>query len=429
MHRHLTSAARWIGQLELAVVLLGIAPILIFDAWMPRWAVVAALGAIPLLWLVRWVGHGSPTRATPLDWPVLILLLMVLVGVWAAADVTRSLPEVYRILLGIVLYYAMINTLVAARHIQVVLVLLLLATVGLGMVALLSTQWGGGKFPLPLVGPVYDRLPRLVRPFWNPAGFNPNIVGGSLAMLLPIAIASLLGAQHWTVRLLGAAATLVGTPVLLLSQSRGGLVGFALALLAMGAVYSRKFLLAVVVLVMVGLGLMLAVGPTQVGHLLLAGGGGSAVGSLDGRLELWSRALYMIQDFPFTGVGLGMFDPVLDVLYPLFSLGPGSDLFHPHNIFLAQGVVAGLPGLIAFCAILLLLIVLALQSVRVSRKSAVWAWAVGLLGAVVAYLGHGLFDSIDSFVKANTIVWGIFGLQVVLWLHLGSECTQDSQAP
>jgi len=428
MSRRVQAAARQIGQLELAVVLLAIAPVLIFDAWMPSWAVVGALLVIPLLWLVRWVGHGSPTRATPLDWPVLIVLLMVLVGIWAAADVTRSLPEVYRILLGVVLYYAIINTLVSARRLQLTVLLLLLATAGLGAAALLGTQWGGGKFTLPLVGALYERLPTLLRPFWKPSGFNPNPVGGSLAMLLPIAYASLFGARNWTVRTLGGAAALLCTLVLLLSQSRGGLVGFAVALLAMGVAYTRKFVWVVVLIALVGLGVVLIVGLPQLSQLLLTGGGGSAVDSLEVRLELWSRALYMLQDFPFTGVGLGMFDPVLDMLYPLFTLGPNTVLFHPHNIFLAQGVTAGIPGLVAFGSIVLLLLTMAIQSVHFSRTGPLWSLAIGLLGAIVAYLGHGVFDSIDSLIKANTIVWGVFGLQVALWLYLKTERIHGSQA-
>lgn len=429
MSHCLQAAARRAGQLELAVVLLAIAPVLIFDAWMPRWAVAGALLVIPFLWLLRWVGGGSLTRATPLDWPVLVVLVMVLVGIWAAADVARSLPEVYRILLGVALYYAVVNTVVETRQFQLALVVLLLAVAVIGLAALFSTQWGAGKFALPVVGSLYERLPTLVRPFWNPAGFNPNIVGGSLAILLPIAVASLLGGQSWTIRVLGAASVLIGGVVLLLSQSRGGLAGFALALLAMGVAYSRKFLLVVVVIVSVGVAVILMAGPLHVSQVLLAGGTGSAVGSLEGRLELWSRALYMVQDFPFSGVGLGMFDPVLDVLYPLFSLSPNAEVFHPHNVFLAQAVMAGLPGLVAFVSTLLLLFFMALQSVSLSRSGRFWSLTVGLLGALVAYLGHGVFDSIDSFIKANTILWAIFGLQTALWLYLTSDRRRASRAP
>ena len=419
--------ARRVGQVELLVVVLGLGPVLIFEPWMPHWAVVGALLVIPLLWLVRWVGHGSLTRATPLDWPVLVLLLMVPVGVWAAADITRSLTGVYRILLSVALYYAVVNTVVDARQFQLAVVGLLLVTAAIGAAALFSTQWGAGKFASPVVGFLYERLPTLVRPFWNPSGFNPNIVGGSLAVLLPIAIASLLGAQSWTVRVVSAASTLIGGAVLLLTQSRGGLAGLALALLVMGVAYSRKFLPVVAFVVLMGLGIILTAGPQQVGQMILVGGGGSAVGSLEGRLELWSRALYMVQDFPFTGVGLGMFDPVLDALYPLFSIGSSAELFHPHNVLLAQAVVAGVPGLVAFVSTLLLLFLMALQSV--SRSGQFRSLAIGLLGALAAYLGHGMFDSIDSFIKASAIVWVVFGLLAALWSHLASERNRASLVP
>jgi putative inorganic carbon (HCO3(-)) transporter len=196
----------------------------------------------------------------------------------------------------------------------------------------------------------------------------------------------------------------------------------------MGVAYSRRLLLLVLIVAFIGLGAALVVGPVQLGQLLLAGPG-EAVEGLEGRMELWSRALYMIQDFPFTGVGLGMFDPVLDMLYPLFTLGSTSSLFHPHNIFLAQAVMAGIPGLVAFVSMLLLLLVTAIQSVRFSRSGAFWYLALGLLGAVVAYLGHGVFDSIDSFIKASTIVWAIFGLQIALWLYLRTERGGDSRVP
>ena len=55
--------------------------------------------------------------------------------------------------------------------------------------------------------------------------------------------------------------------------------------------------------------------------------------SLDSRVEIWSRALYALQDFPFTGVGLGTFRRVVNLLYPLFLVPPDVDIAHAHNIF------------------------------------------------------------------------------------------------
>jgi putative inorganic carbon (HCO3(-)) transporter len=421
MIRRLEAGARWLARLELGIVILGVAPALIFDSWLPRWAVALALAVIPALWLIRWFGQGRVTRRTPLDLPILILLLMVPVGVWAAAIPAAAQPEVYRILLGAVLFFALVNTLTDGRKLQWATTLLLAATALLSVAALLGTDWGGGKFSLPLLPALYDRLPGLIRPFWNPQGFGSNVIGGGLAMLLPLLIAYAVGGRPWPLRIVWAVAALMGCLALVLTQSRGGIVGLGLAVLVMGLAWSHWFLLVLATTGLAGAGAVSYVGVGRVTHILFSSVGQSAVGSLEGRLELWSRALYMMQDFPFTGIGLGMFDRVLDLLYPLFLTGPDALVPHPHNIFLAQAVDAGIPGLIAFLALLLLLFFMAGQSIRLARGTRFAPLAIGLLGALVAYLGHGLFDSITSFIKAHTILWGLVGLQTALWLYLSER--------
>ncbi|MBU4225932.1 MAG: O-antigen ligase family protein [Chloroflexi bacterium] len=68
-------------------------------------------------------------------------------------------------------------------------------------------------------------------------------------------------------------------------------------------------------------------------------------------MEVWSRAIYGIQDFPFTGMGVNAFRKVVPVLYPLFTVSPDVDIGHAHNEFLQAGLDLGIPGLIAFSAL------------------------------------------------------------------------------
>lgn len=429
MKRRLRDTAHWLARLEPGIVVLGVAPVLIFDAWMPTWVIAGALAAIPILWLIRWLGRGQVTRRTPLDVPILLLLFMVPVGVWASAITALSLPEVYRILLGATVFFAVVNGLSSARQLQWATWLLLAAAAALSVAALLGTEWGGGKFSLPLLPVIYERLPTLIRPFWNPEGFGSNVVGGGLAMLVPLLIAYAVGASSWPLRGMWSVFACIGSLALLLSQSRGGIVGLCFAVLVMGVAWSRWFWLAVPAAGLGGLAAVQYLGASRASELLFSSVGESAVGSLEGRLELWSRALYMIQDFSFTGIGLGMFDKVVDLLYPLFLVGPDAEIPHPHNVFLSQAVDAGFPGLIAFLALIFLLFFMAFQSVRLARGTRFWPLAIGLLGALVAFLGHGLFDSITSFIKAHTILWGLWGLQTALWLYLGERGEQAAQEP
>jgi len=425
----LRRTARRIASLELWIVALGVAPVLIFDAWMPLWLIVLALALLPALWMIRWIGCGTPTRLTPLDLPILVLLLMVPVGVWAAAVRSAALPEVYRIVLGVALFYAVVGTLTSARWLRLVAGLLLPATMALSLVALLGTGWAEGKLPLQWLGAAYQSVPTLLQPFWNPGGFSANIVGGILAVMLPVTIAYALGSRRWWLKCAWAIAFMAGGLVLTLTQSRGAIVALLLALLVMGVARSRWFLVAVPLLGVAGLVAVQSMGASQLGQLLLPGAASQAVASLEGRLEIWSRALYVIQDFPFTGAGLGMFDRVVDLLYPLFMTSPEALAFHPHNIYLAEAVDLGLPGLIAFVSVLLLLLFMAVQAVHLSRNDTLRPLAFGLLGALVVYVTHGLFDSITSFIKANTIIWAVFGLQTALWLCLHERTLPLAAAP
>ncbi len=424
MRQRVRGIACRIADLQLAVVLLCVAPVLLFDAYVPRWAIAVALAAIPVLWLVRWLGLGSPVRATPLDIPILILMLMAPVGVWAAAVKPLSLPGLYRVALGAGLYYGAASTLTSARRIRLFAALLLFAIPVLALFALLGTQLSDTKFPL--LAALYDWIPSAIAPFWRPTGLGPNSVAGGLVMLLPLTAGFALGARRWALRVACGLASLFAAGVLVLTQSRGALIGLALAVLVMVIVWNRWFLLAIPAMVLGGLVGLAFLGTAWFGEFVLSGAATSAVASLDVRLEIWARALSMIQDFPITGVGLGMFDRIMDLLYPMATVVPQTEIFHPHNQYLSQAVSGGLPGLVGFLALILLLLVMAVRSIRLSHRGEDWPLAVGLLGAFVAFLAHGMFDSPTFFIRANAILWTLFGLQAALWLHLREK--QESGA-
>lgn len=405
-----------ISDWELLILFLITVPVLVFDAWMPTWAIVVALSAIPILWLIRWLGYGSPTCPTPLDVPILILLLMVPVGVWAAAVKPLALPQIYRIVLGIALFYAVVNTLISARRLWTLTSLLLAAVLVLSLIAVLGIQRPGSK--VPMASALYSFVPAFFRPFWRPEGLGSNSIAGGLVMLLPLSVAFALGGRHRLLRVACILISLLGGFALIFAQSRGAIVGLALAALVMGIAWKRRVLLVVPTVLLAGLVALGVLGWSRISEFMYSGIATSAGISLELRLELWMRALYMIQDFPFTGVGLGMFDRVIDLFYPLFLKSLDADMFHAHNIFLSQAVDTGLTGLVAYLAMILVLFAMAWQSSAMSRQKEWWPLAVGLLGAIVAYVGHGMFDSPTALIRANTILWLVFGLQAALWLHL-----------
>ena len=125
-------------------------------------------------------------------------------------------------------------------------------------------------------------------------------------------------------------ATLIAGGMLVLTQSRGALLGLGAALLIIVLLRWRWGWVAIP---LAGLGVALAVYQIGLGTILDFISSGVSVEGVEGRVEIWSRAIYMIQDFSFTGVGMGSYKEVADLLYPFFLAAPGK-IDHAHNLLL-----------------------------------------------------------------------------------------------
>jgi len=122
----------------------------------------------------------------------------------------------------------------------------------------------------------------------------------------------------------------------------------------------------------------------------------------------------MIQDFSFTGVGMGSFGRVADLLYPFFLAPPGQ-IPHAHNLFLQVAGDLGIPGLLAWLAVLLAVMAAAWQVYRSGQRhhhgSLRAALGAGLLASQVALMVHGLTDAtVWGMTKPAVVVWAMWGL-------------------
>jgi putative inorganic carbon (HCO3(-)) transporter len=394
-----------------------------------RWAPLG-LGLIAALWLVRWLGRGTPTVRTPLEWPVVLMLLMVPVTFYATTDRPVTFVQVSRLLAGLALAYGLANW--ARRGAHIALLALALSGVGLGLAlfGLISVDWQpGGTLPL-VPRQIYSILPTLVRDT-----VHHNIMAGALLMLLPFPITMLLPDcgvlpsvvrtvpqlaarlldARWLRALLYAAATLSMLGVLVLTKSRGGWVAGGVVVLVVLVRRWRVLLW----LIPVALGALTGLAWWgDLPSLIDALGSVDALSGWEGRVELWSRALCMIQDFPFTGIGAGTFDVVVDALYPLFLAGPDVEIPHAHNLLLQVGVDLGIPGLVGFVAIVLLALWSAVESAGFYRRAgrealAALAWAG--MASLVGMLVHGLVDAaIWVGGRSAFVPWAVIGAIVAL---------------
>lgn len=371
-------------------------------------ALPAALAVALALAAARWAALGAPGVRTPADWPILALALMGGVSLLITARMDLTAPQVGRMLLGIALFYAVAEWAGERGRLRLLGAGLAAAGVVLALGAFVSVDWSLASAKQFLTPALYARFQRLAAD-----SVNPNVMAGYLALLLPCAVAPALfawPALRTIERALFAGAPALMLVVLVLTQSRAGIAAAAIGLGALAALRWRWALLAGAALGLLA-ALALALGGQRAAGALVAN---ASLGGLAERQEVWSRGLYMVQDFAFTGIGMGSFAYVTERFYPLTLSPPGVP--HAHNLFLQVAVDLGVPGLLAFLAALALVVAAAwraLRRARIAGDSLVAGLAAGLLASQVALAAHGMLDAVTwGMVRPAVIVWAVWGAAV-----------------
>ncbi|QPN61158.1 putative bicarbonate transporter, IctB family [Synechococcus sp. CBW1002] len=240
---------------------------------------------------------------------------------------------------------------------------------------------------------------------------NPNLLGGYLLPILPLAIVALLRWPGLARKLYALASLVLGASALVLTYSRGAWMGMVASLAVIGLLlairqtqtwpllWRRLFPL----LLLGGGALILVLLVTQVEPLrvramsLLVGREDS---SNNFRINVWLAALDMIRDRPWLGIGPG--NTAFNLIYPLYQQ-PKFNALSTYSIPLELAVEAGIPGLLAGIG-------LALASIRAGlaqwRQSGVLALPCLASVAVIAGLMvQGLTDTIFFRPEVQLIAW------------------------
>jgi O-antigen ligase len=137
--------------------------------------------------------------------------------------------------------------------------------------------------------------------------FNPNALAGTLAMVCPIALITIMRGKTWWWRLWGVVALGILLVGLYLTNSRGGILAVGLGMgivLVQQLGWIRGFLLAV----LAGT-LLIVCGPSRLAQsaAVVSEGGVQADESSMGRVIAWRHGLEMFEKRPLMGVGFNQF--------------------------------------------------------------------------------------------------------------------------
>lgn len=381
------------------------------------------VGIMLLFWPIRWLAYGKPGLRTQADLPVVLLLLMIPVTIWVSSLPLTTRLQVYRLLSGVGLYYAVVNWTRTGSRLRLMVLGVALAGIGLSILGLFSVQWTTSKLPF-IPTTIYEFLPTLGSDL-----IHKNVMAGSLVYLLPVVLGILIftwGALGRLERLTFSVAALIMGSVLVLTQSRGALLAFGCVLLVLIVLrWPRGWLIVIGVLFIGGL-FSYGYGTSDILEIITHN---DSIQGIDVRVEIWSRAIYMIQDFPLSGIGMGSYGEIADRLYPFLLAEPGS-IPHAHNLFLQVGVDLGIPGLIAWLAVLLTVIVVYLKMYRYGRESQdfwITALGAGFFASQVGLIVHGITDAVTwGMIRPAPIVWAIWGLGIASWNIYGGPPVENT---
>ena len=397
----------------------------------PSGAWVMALLVIPFA--LHFLAHGRLIPPTPLNSQLTLLLIMVGVSLYATYSFELSISKVTNLTTSIILFWMATSAFSQNKTIYLYsIVLLLFMSLAVAGIALTKTNFsaslpGFGSLVAPLNAAQLRIAPYL--PNAVPV-FNPNQIAGVLLWSAPfsfiLSITALrqiktLAQQTKPLTLWLGLSTLLGITfvvnvILIFTQSRGAYLGYAVALLTTLVILigRKRWWLSLIIITIFSLlgGFLLQQIPelTQSGALDT-----NTVATLSGRLEIWSRAIYGLQDFPFTGMGMNTFREVIHILYPLFLIPPTTDLGHAHNHFLQTGLDLGLPGLIAYLSMWLTLPVILWKTWHQAQEPWHQTIILATTASLTAYFVYGITDTVALGAKPGFVFWWL--LATLFALH------------
>ena len=424
--------------------------------WADRVFLVCVLAAAPLFLFPRarysWVGvvlgamlvargaiWGRFLERTPLDWAIGGLGIMILATCFVVPDIEFSMGKIAGAVYGILLYYAAVAVMRTERAIKAgvyAFVLVGIAFAAFGVVGTLI--W----FESPLARVLPGLIKHIPKHNWAlpgaEAGINPNAVAGSLLWVIPLAlflVGTMLGKEKGATAemqvqaeeggqsgptslpglLLLSLASVILLAELFLSHSYGAWIALILSVWLIGL--SPKWKAWSLAGALVLCGTLYAIGPLRraVAPFTIMGTAGTGETAptanvfrvkTEQRYGLWMAGIAAIRRAPVLGVGLNRLrlDP-----------GIGNESAHAHNQFITTGAELGIPGLVAYIAILVGAGWMAWVIWKRSKDRWMRAAALGLIAGQVAFHIFGLGDAITLGSKPNALFWVSLALLTAIY--------------
>jgi O-antigen ligase len=372
--------------------------------WLPLPWMIFGWFVLPIYYLLRWRALGSPFPKTRANGFVLLLFVGVVIGLMVSPARLAGIESAGKWLAGVTAMYVLTDVLKTERDAWRATGALVLLGIGLVLLLPFAVSWSIDKvYALPAF------LDWTLRPPGQ--GTNANIVGGMLAVLLPLACA-LLFSHRRREQILGAVTLGPMLLALFILQARGAWFALLGGLVVGAAIYRRWF---VPVLPLLALAVLFANqqlgGASALSDVIFGKIGTVTGGTLQERVGMWSQAVELLRAHPLTGIGMGAYEFVAPYAPPYSPQAPGMVFPHAHNVFLQVTLDTGIVGLFGFVGVLALAF---WEAGRAHTRKIASPLPLAVLASLAVIGLHSLGESVFWGLKAQWLLWVLFGLALAL---------------
>ncbi len=251
---------------------------------------------------------------------------------------------------------------------------------------------------------------------------NPNAFGEVLVLLIPLAVALLVGARGLGWRLLGLLAALSGGAALVMTYSRAGWVGLLVAAIVFVFLWKRALLPLFLLLGLAALPLLPDVVLNRITTIF-----NMKDTSTSSRFPLYEGAWSLIREHPIWGAGLGS-DAVRTAVKEGGHYHGVAPFVHSHNVYLQVWAEMGILALGSLLAAVGWTFKRAACVVLGKRGSApVRIIVIGGISAVVGIMVCGIADYIWHYPRVMLVFWFVFSLTLA-GIRLALREEQNAEA-
>jgi O-antigen ligase len=393
----------WVDWTQFILITL-FAPFFLFPSVKNMWIFFV----IPLILILRWLIKKNLIERSVSDWAIFILAFQVFVSILSVPSHSISLSKAAGFLFGIFMFYSILAVLKHEKLIKAGAFLFLSGGFMFVFISIPGMMMYGEDWKY--LNVLYKILALIPKINFHLAGaeqgFQPNAVGGTLLLILPVFI--ILGLYHirkkkfanvfgnkpgklniyfWFFIWIGIS---ILTVAILITRSRGSWIGLVLSLFFFLFVLGNKKTVRLIIIIFFAFFVVI------LNFDRMSSATEEIIFKINYRFNLWKLAVEKISERPVLGLGMDQFRHLPEV---------GTEASHSHNHLLHLAAELGLPALLAYLAILIGAGYMCFEVWRRGKVEWMRWFVMGLGCGQLAHLIFGIGDSIPLGGKPGIIFW------------------------